>query len=72
MRSKKPGKTHARLSSEESERVGQFNDYAFDNPNLTFEQVAENNLGPHPFPNTPSGKKVRVECKAVFDLERRS
>jgi hypothetical protein len=58
------------LSEAQLEIVDHFNDCAFDNPNLTFERVAEKKLGPHPFPNTSNGRKFRSECKAVFDRER--
>lgn len=71
MPGKNPAKRRARQSDTQIERAGQFNDFSFDNPNLTFEKVAENKLGPHPFPNTPNGRKFRAECKAVFDLERK-
>ncbi len=71
MRSKTPAKRHARLSAEQIKRVGQFNDYAFDNPNLNFDEVARKELGSNPFPKTPNGRKFSSECRAVFDLERK-
>jgi hypothetical protein len=35
-----------KLTAAEIEIVGQFNDYSYENPNLTFEQVARKELGP--------------------------
>jgi hypothetical protein len=67
---KKPSKVHPRLTTAKIEIVGQFNDYAWENPNLTFDEVATKELGPIPFPNTPNGRLFRRECKEVFDLER--
>ena len=58
------------LTAAQIEIVGQFNDYAFENPTLNFEQTAKKELGPKAFPNTPNGRKFRAECKAVFDAER--
>jgi hypothetical protein len=60
----------ARLTFEQTEIVGQFNDYAWDNPKLGFEAVAKKELGPNPFPKTPNGRKFKAECKKTFDLER--
>jgi hypothetical protein len=68
-KAKKP-KSHARLSFAQIEVVGQFNDYAWDNPKLTFEEVAKKALGSKPFPRTANGRKFRSECKNVFDRER--
>jgi hypothetical protein len=59
-----------RLSVAQLEVVGQFNDYSFDYPNLTFEQVAKKVLGVRAFPYTPTGRKFRREAKAAFDRER--
>jgi hypothetical protein len=64
--SKRPALTEAQI-----EIVGQFNDYAWENPKLNFEQTARKELGPKAFPNTPNGRKFRSECKAVFDAERK-
>jgi hypothetical protein len=58
------------LTTAQIEIVGQFNDYAWENPKLSFEEVARKELGPKAFPNTPSGRKFRAECKAIFDCER--
>ena len=60
----------ARLTVEQIELVGQFNDGAFENKTLGFEDVAEKVLGPKPFANTQNGKKFRAECEKAFDLER--
>jgi len=66
----KKSKSHARLSLAQIEIVGQFNDYAWENSKLGFEEVARKKLGPNPFPKTPNGQKFRSECKAIFDQER--
>jgi hypothetical protein len=58
------------LTAAQTEIVGRFNDYAWENHGLNFEQTAQKELGPNPFPNTPIGRKFRTECKAVFDAER--
>jgi hypothetical protein len=68
----KKSKGHARLSVAQIEVVGQFNDYAWENPKLTFEEVAKKALGSNAFPKTPNGRKFRSECKSVFDRERAS
>jgi hypothetical protein len=68
----KKSKGHARLSFAQIEVVGQFNDYAWENPKLRFEEVARKELGLNPFPRTPIGRKFRIECKEVFDRERES
>jgi len=60
----------ARLTVAQIELVGQVNDYAFENRKLAFDEVAKKALGPNPFPKTPNGRKLRAECKKVFDLER--
>jgi hypothetical protein len=64
-RTRKPNLSVAQL-----EIVGQFSDYAFDFPDLTFDQVAKKVLGARPFPSTAIGRKFRQEAKAVFDQER--
>jgi hypothetical protein len=66
----KKSKGQARLSFAQIEVVGQFNDYAWENPKLTFEEAAKKALGSKPFPTTPNGRKFRTECKNVFDRER--
>jgi hypothetical protein len=63
-------KSRPNLSTEQWEIVGQFNDYAADYPRLTFDQVAKKVLGKTPYPSTPTGRKFRTECKAMFDRER--
>ena len=60
-----------RLSVEQLEIVGAFSDYAFEYPKLDFEAVARKVIGVRkPFPDTPTGKLLRRECKAIFDRER--
>ena len=66
----KKSKGRARLSFAQIEVVGQFNDYAWDNPKLTFEEIAKKTLGLNAFPKTANGRKFRTECKSVFDRER--
>jgi hypothetical protein len=68
----KKSKGRARLSFAQIEVVGQFNDYAWDNPKLTFEEVAQKALGSSAFPRTPNGRKFRSECKNMFDWERKN
>jgi hypothetical protein len=46
------------------------NDYAWENPKLTFEEVAKKALGSSAFPRTPNGQEFRRECNKVFDRER--
>jgi len=66
----KKSKGHPRLSFAQIEVVGQFNDYAWENPTLTFEEVAIKVLGSSAFPRTPNGRIFKRECKNVFDRER--
>jgi hypothetical protein len=70
MRAKKKPLKRPALTEAQIEIVGQFNDYAWENPKLNFEQTAKKALGPQAFPNTPNGRKFKEECKAIFDLER--
>jgi hypothetical protein len=63
-------KLTAKLTTEQLEIVGQFNDYSFEYPKLNFDQAAKKALGPKPFPNNPNGKAFRREAKAVFEQER--
>jgi hypothetical protein len=70
MRAKKKSPKGPELTTAQIEIVGQFNDYAWENPKLNFEQTAKKELGPKAFPNTPNGRKFKAECKAIFDLER--
>jgi len=51
--------------------VGQFNDYSFENPGKTFEEVVLKGFGPNLFPATPHGKLFEKECREVFDRERK-
>jgi hypothetical protein len=69
---KKTSLKSARLSAAQIELVGQFNDYAYDNPGLSFDQVARKELGKNPFPRTPNGRQFRMECKEIFDRERKT
>jgi hypothetical protein len=46
------------LTEAQAEIVGQFNDYAFENPGKTFEEVVLKEFGPGLFPPTPQGKAV--------------
>jgi hypothetical protein len=68
----KKSKGRARLSSAQIEVVGQFNDFAWENPKLNFEEVAKKALGSNESPKTPNGRKFRTECKSVFDRERQT
>ncbi len=65
---KKP--KHVRLTAAQSRSWIQFNYYSFENPKLTFEQVASKVLGRNPFPRTPQGIKFKQECRKVFDRKR--
>jgi hypothetical protein len=70
MRTKEKSPKRPALTAAQIEIAGQFNDYAWENPKLNFEQTARKELGPKAFPNTPNGRKFRAECKAIFDAER--
>jgi len=61
--------TKSPLTVEELAIVDQFVDAAFENPNLRFEQILAKALGRR-CPDTPTGQRLRRECKAVFDRER--
>jgi hypothetical protein len=52
--------------------VGQFNDYAFENPGKTFEEVVLKEFGPDLFPPTPQGRLFEKECRDIFDRERKA
>jgi len=58
------------LTSAQVEIASQFGDYSFENPKMTFEQVALKELGPKVFSRTPQVKKFKRECRKVFDRER--
>jgi hypothetical protein len=62
--------TKPRLTVEQIEIVGQFADYAFDYPILTFEEVARKVMRSRPFPKTPAGREFKRQAKEVFDQER--
>jgi hypothetical protein len=70
MRTAKTSPKRPALTEAQIEIVGQFNDFSFENPKLSFEEVARKELGSNAFPKTPNGRKFRAECKAMFDLER--
>ncbi len=58
------------LTEAQAEIVGKFNDYSFENPNLTFEGVVLKEIGPDLFPPTPQGRLFEKECREVFERER--
>ena len=60
----------AELTERQLEIVDQFNDYSFENPDLTFEQVVKKEFRGNLFPPTPQGKLFEKECREVFDRER--
>jgi hypothetical protein len=64
------GNGNIELTEDQIEIVGRFNDYSFENPNLTFEEVVEKELGPDFFPPAPQGKLFEKECHEVFERER--
>jgi hypothetical protein len=57
------------LTVTQAEIAAQFADYAFDYPNLTFDEVARK-ITPKGFGTGPSAKAFKKEAKAVFDQER--
>jgi hypothetical protein len=58
------------LTETQLEFVGQFNDFTFKNPNMTFEEVVEQEFGPNLFSSTPQGRLFEKECREVFERER--
>jgi hypothetical protein len=58
------------LTVEQIEIVGQFSDYAFDYPILTFDEVARKVMRSRPFPKTRTGREFKRQAKEVFDRER--
>jgi hypothetical protein len=60
----------AKLTSTQIDIVGQFNDYSFENPKMTFEEVVQKEFGPSLFSRTPIGRLFEKECRRVFDMER--
>jgi hypothetical protein len=69
---KLPAMPRVTLTVDQIEIAAQFADHSFDYPRLSFDQVAKKVLGSKPFPNTPNGRKFRIEAKAVFDQERKN
>lgn len=65
----KPPASKPPLTVEERAIVVQFIDAAAENPHLRFEQVLAKVLG-HRCPDTPTGQRLRRECKAVINRER--
>ena len=63
MAASKRSPKHSALTTAQIEIAGQFNDYAFENPKLNFEQTARKELGPKAFPNTPNGQKFKANAK---------
>jgi hypothetical protein len=61
-----------KLIAAQIEIFGQFNDYSYENPKLTFEEVVRKEFGPKLFPRTPQGRKFEMECREVFDRERKA
>ena len=55
----KKSKGRARLSFAQIEVVGQFNDYAWDNPKMTFEEVAKKALGSNAISENPERSKIQ-------------
>jgi len=68
MPTKKPT---SKLTAEQWEMVGQFNDISYEYPKLNFDQAAKKVFGSKPFPDTPTGRAFRREAKAVFEQERK-
>ncbi len=58
------------LTEAQAEIVGKFNDYSFENPNLTFEEVVLKEFVPDLFSATPQARLFEKECREVFDMER--
>ena len=67
---KKKSKSLPKLSFEQVEIVGQMNDYSYENPGITFEEVVRKEFKQNPFPDTLNGKLYKKECRKVFDMER--
>jgi hypothetical protein len=58
------------LTADQIEIVGQFNDYAFENPGKTFEEVVLMNSGRTCFRQRRREGCSEKECREVFDRER--
>jgi hypothetical protein len=61
---------NVKLTEAQLEIVGQFNDYSYENPNLTFEEVVKKEFRGKLFPPTQQGRQFEKECREVFDRER--
>jgi hypothetical protein len=70
METKPTKEQESELTEAQLEIVGQFNDYSFENPNLTFDEVVLKEFGPDLFPPTPQGELFEKECREIFDRER--
>jgi hypothetical protein len=57
------------LDSEEIEMLATFSDYAFDYPDVSFEEIAKK-LGVD-FSRATNGKVWEAECRGAFEMERR-
>jgi len=70
----KPTKEDANveLSETQLEIVGKFNDFSLKNPNMTFEEVVEQEFGPNLFSTTPQGRLFEKECREIFDRGRKT
>jgi hypothetical protein len=60
-------KARVNLSTEQWETIGQFNDYAFEYGDLSFDETVKKVFGKSPFSSTPTGRRFR---RAIFDRER--
>jgi hypothetical protein len=69
------GNATSELTEEQIVIVGRFNDFSFENPGLTFEEVVLKEFGCSSiedlFPPTPWGRLFEKECREVFEMERR-
>jgi hypothetical protein len=68
-KSKAASKRKPKLTFEQVELSVLFTDGAFDNPRMTFDEVAKKIL-PQGFGEGQSGKAFRNESERIFDLER--
>jgi hypothetical protein len=64
------GNANIELTEAQIEIVGMFNDFSYENQDLTFEEVVLKEFGPDLFPPTPQGRLFEKECREVFDRER--
>jgi hypothetical protein len=69
-KTRRKAKRKPELTFEQVELAALFSGASIDNPNLTFDEVAEKTL-PKGFGKGASAKAFRSEAKHVFDLERR-